>query len=581
MSKFFFSNVYHIDRSGYDWLVNGLADNYLYTFGNYSSTFGVWHNYGTALETFETYFKHGFVLPTNIFPSDLERIVLEAHPDFPSIDKMHAYCRGEWVPHDEDCFGTQSEVLREASEVAAACGLSGGLSNYGVELSGRGWCVVGECVLVEASSSSEGSSSSKSASSSSSQQTTAACKHNERGPNAVYTADDCFASGLDSMEPGKCYGLNPDRGTQHGWINNNAQDSWWWVEKPCDGSDPVEQVTPGGCKHNKRGPNAVYTADDCFSSGLDNMEPGKCYALNPDRGTQYGWINNNAQDRWWWVETSCDDEEEEFEICSGGFLWDDIDNSILYKKNVSEANDETAEPYYEFPWREKEYLYDVLGRKTHDDRKTRRFLYSKGIPFNNVPNEPFVLRREASITLSNGKKCGVFGGDYGFVEGIHLHGGITCSDIKIPEKICYTPTKDILGNCQNGQKEIRLRAEISIPISLNPNKIYYVREGDGITNLYNVLGRNTVDKATEIKMCKHEVGHRDSRAMVVPNKIEHIYLYETGCSYKEVKAKMENSFEKEIESLKKRYQDLLDNADADYHKIYNFDRAPTNVECPN
>ena len=80
-----------IDRSGYDWLVNSLADNYLF--------------------------------------------VLEAHPDFPSIDKMHAYCRGEWVPHDEDCFGTQSEVLREASEVAAACGLSGGLSNYGVELS--------------------------------------------------------------------------------------------------------------------------------------------------------------------------------------------------------------------------------------------------------------------------------------------------------------------------------------------------------------------------------------------------------------------------------------------------------------
>ncbi len=39
------------------------------------------------------------------------------------------------------------------------------------------------------------------------------------------------------METGKCYSLNPDRGAQYGWINNNAQDSWWWVEVPCEAND--------------------------------------------------------------------------------------------------------------------------------------------------------------------------------------------------------------------------------------------------------------------------------------------------------------------------------------------------------
>lgn len=197
---------------------------------------------------------------------------------------------------------------------------------------------------------SENSSSSKSAVASSSSQGTPA-KHNERGPNAVYTADDIFSSGLDNMEPRKCYSLNPDRGTQYGWINNDAQDRWWWVERPCDGSAPVEPVTPNGCKNNKRGANAVYTIDDCFSSGLDNMEPGKCYSLNPDRWTQYGWINNDARDRWWWIEVQC---------------------GLIYfpKRYVSESNSD----YMQHD--EIKLFYDAAGRKTTLNPEIRRFLFS-------------------------------------------------------------------------------------------------------------------------------------------------------------------------------------------------------------
>ena len=166
------------------------------------------------------------------------------------------------------------------------------------------------------------------------------------GPDQKYSPDQIFHSGLQNMEEGKCYSLNPERGSQYGWINNNAQDSWWWVEVPCDGSMPVVEKTSAGCIGNKRGSNAVYHPSDCFSSGLDNMTPGKCYSLNPERGTQYGWINNNAQDSWWWVETPCEKEN----------------NRGLYKKVahqviVDDGKDELQET------RVKSNLnYDALGR---------------------------------------------------------------------------------------------------------------------------------------------------------------------------------------------------------------------------
>jgi len=37
------------------------------------------------------------------------------------------------------------------------------------------------------------------------------------------------------MVNGKCYTMNPDRGSAPTWINNNANDTWWWVTTPCIG----------------------------------------------------------------------------------------------------------------------------------------------------------------------------------------------------------------------------------------------------------------------------------------------------------------------------------------------------------
>jgi hypothetical protein len=47
---------------------------------------------------------------------------------------------------------------------------------------------------------------------------------------------NCYNSGLRQMAAGKCYTMNPDR-VREGvpqWINEEASQTWWWVETPCD-----------------------------------------------------------------------------------------------------------------------------------------------------------------------------------------------------------------------------------------------------------------------------------------------------------------------------------------------------------
>jgi hypothetical protein len=294
-----------------------------------------------------------------------------------SSSSSSSHSVGSSSSYSEDCYDTYAEAYESSVLTSMACFECGGIANYSVgyaEDIGK-YCVRGNCSNYNQSRClsppSGGSSGSGSSNSSSSGLTSSSSSGNYGsasssgnafvpGADAYYGTEDVFSSGLDNMEPGKCYGLNPDRAPHQGWINTNAQDRWWWIEKPCDGSAPVEQVTPNGCKHNERGENAVYTANDCFSSGLDNMEPDKCYALNPDRGTQYGWINNDAQDSWWWHEVPCG-------------------VNPFPKRYISERNSDsfsTEENDSSYIWRSKTKLfYDAAGRRTATHPETRRYLF--------------------------------------------------------------------------------------------------------------------------------------------------------------------------------------------------------------
>ncbi|MDD5942726.1 hypothetical protein [Fibrobacter sp.] len=68
-------------------------------------------------------------------------------------------------------------------------------------------------------------------------------------------------------------------------------------------SSEEESSSSAGCFVS--GVDQVYSPEQVFNDCLENMEPGKCYSLNPDRGVQTGWISSNAQDSWWWREVDC------------------------------------------------------------------------------------------------------------------------------------------------------------------------------------------------------------------------------------------------------------------------------------
>jgi len=67
------------------------------------------------------------------------------------------------------------------------------------------------------------------------------------GGDQVHSPDQIIRDGLDNMEDGKCYSLNPARGTQYGWMNTDAQDSWWWREVDCETGEKVDRNRVGAC----------------------------------------------------------------------------------------------------------------------------------------------------------------------------------------------------------------------------------------------------------------------------------------------------------------------------------------------
>jgi hypothetical protein len=433
------------------------------------------------------------------------------------------------------------------------------------------------------------SSSSKSTYSSSSSQEIAA-KPNERGSNAVYTVNDCFSSGLDNMEPGKCYGLNPDRGTQHGWINNNAQDKWWWEERACDCSSLVEPVTPGGCKNNVRGANAVYTADNCFSGGLDNMEPGKCYSLNPSRGTQYGWINNDARDRWWWVEVSCGGEEEP-ELCPSEFL-----GKKSFAKENYNSKEAVSYDSYEV-WGKNTKFYDALGRKTQARPETRRYLFSPKIDkkaaykdhfdswnesnnyisadlytthcYKNSRDERWICKNglQLSVLMKDGNTCGIKGEDYAYAKADGtLIGGYTCTEIKVepfPKNYNWTP-------CPNDRSKIQVNYKLEFITTLISNEPFSVVEGDKFKDSDYIA-----TKEDEIAVRYHELGHvKYNSCLNFPVITKRI----CGCYREE---EINKIIEQEINEIKDKHGKLLNDMSDLFHKKYGAAGYATSYECPN
>ena len=177
------------------------------------------------------------------------------------------------------------------------------------------------------------------------------------GPNQDYTPDQIFSSGLQNMEPGKCYSLNPDRGTQHGWINNNAQDSWWWREVDCTTGEKVDRNRVGQCPGFPLDRVPSNPTSTCFAYN------GKCYRCKTENSYVdcsqewlWKWSFNGDLVGTWYTEVNCNRPLMRREL-------DDVNYGILVNESF-DVNFTSSQKYF-----------DIQGRNNAKQPSTKRILY--------------------------------------------------------------------------------------------------------------------------------------------------------------------------------------------------------------
>ena len=200
------------------------------------------------------------------------------------------------------------------------------------------------------------------------------------GPDQVYTPDQIFSSGLQNMEPGKCYSLNPDRGTQHGWINNNAQDSWWWREVDCTTGEKVDRNRVGQCPGFPLDRVPSNPTSACFAYN------GSCYKCNPNRGSDCAsdwlwlWTFTPSNVGWWYEKVDCYDpfgEEDDLKCYEIVLNDDENDDFILLKQQSkeSESYEELSTINDGVNIINKIYYYDALGRNISKNKLKNKKSY--------------------------------------------------------------------------------------------------------------------------------------------------------------------------------------------------------------
>ena len=136
--------IHYSDRynsSGYTWGAMNFSGTEIMDIENSSQPVYVESSIGTLL-----FFHVRHVLPQGVTTYELRNAFFEAYPRFPSMDRMNDYCRGEWVPHDENCFGTEQEAILAAEDSTDNCTLGAGIGYYSPKFTEKnGWCAVGNC----------------------------------------------------------------------------------------------------------------------------------------------------------------------------------------------------------------------------------------------------------------------------------------------------------------------------------------------------------------------------------------------------------------------------------------------------
>lgn len=408
--------------------------------------------------------------------------------------------------------------------------------------------------------------------------------------NQTYTPDQIFKEGLQNMEDGLCYSLNPERGIVSGWnISYNAQDSWWWREVDCTTGEKVDLDRVGACPgfpldHVPSNPERACLAYN-----------GQCYRCNPARGSE-------CASSWLWTGSS-------FGSHNIGYYYEQVDcydpfekhdnqcpdGNVLMKRVADYGDAENASVSgYDIDFINNVKYYDVLGRKTSRANSGKQVLYRKS-------NDNFYKKSADQLqqTIENiferinqgynkrglfkRRDCGHLGGDYGIIENGQKVGGITCPDAeprfskpnvlesKFLEETC------IIKDCE--YKKVWVRVGTTLQMSLTSIDYYVVDVGFVFPNGYVT----TREDREAVK--KHEKGHvKDFEC--IANKFSedtrYVEVEVEACNEEAaLNAAIRESVQPYLDEMKKEYDKRFKRATDRYHQKYDSFKYPEdNYVCP-
>lgn len=367
------------------------------------------------------------LLPTNVLYYDLENMVHEALPAFPDMNKLVAYCMGEWVPHDDDCFGTEDEVNLALQDSSDECAVSYGIPHYETDLSSRGWCVVGECEAAEPYSSAEELSSSSAKNSSSSFGETSSSEEEISSSEESSSSEELSSSsefGLCKSLPfgyipddpkntcfesnGKCYRCNAARRADECdkdwmWIYPYTPDKYFFTEIDCTNGERKDNNRVGQCPGFPMEDLPHNPEKACIAHN------GKCYRCKSensyvDCSLDWLWIGDYFGSHnigWWYEEVDCDNPFEENDdelivnVC--------VDESVLRKQAAKEyyRQYEDSSIEYSVDLTKPEKKFDALGRDGIIKQSSHMMLYQKNMSMPQRKNETSVVLQIPSVSSAD------------------------------------------------------------------------------------------------------------------------------------------------------------------------------------
>ena len=585
--------IYHSDKywnTGYTWGVKNFSNTEIMEINEATQPLYVMATNGKRY----TFFWMNRPLPENITTHTLEQAFLQANPRFPSANKMNEFCRGEWFPHDEDCFGYSYEVEVALTDSVETCALAMGIAKYDTTLSERGWCVVGTCEPGEepyySSSSYAGSSSSEESSSSSE---FGLCQSLPFGYIPSDPKSTCFESN------GKCYRCNAARRADECdeewmWIYPYTPDKYFFTEIDCISGERKDNNRIGQCPGFPMETIPYNPEQACIAHN------GKCYRCKFENsyvncshdwlwtGENFGTHNIGA----WYEEVDCNDPFEEKnndERCLDG---------IALMKRTADYDDESSgkDNAYSIDLLNTARYFDALGRGISMTKSTRQIFYKKinrkmqnhnaNIQLQQSIEEIFkeLNLQHSNRVLLKKQDCGILREDYGVIENGQKVGGITCFkadplfdtpkvlDDKFLDETC------IIKGCE--YKKVWVKFGTTLQMKLNSIDYYVVNVGYVFPDGYvtTQIDHDAVEK--------HEKGHAiDFQCIADKFSDESLYseieveaCNEDGALNAAIKEKLQPY----LDEMQKEYNLRFMNATERYHSKYgSFEYPGNDYVCPN